>query len=241
LIIAIDGPAGSGKSTIAKLVAEKTGCLFLNSGSFYRGITLKAIEAVSDPSGEKAPSSTPVATDSGTFSPSGSETVPTLIDSQSLIKLAAGLTIEYTGERLHINGEDVEDLLHSDAVDAWVSQVSAVPEVRDIVNVNLKKNAAKRNVVCEGRDRCTVVFPDAEYQFYLDASIEVQVLRRFKQGVSGLTLDEIRASIRERDERDKNKAVGALKIAENATYIDTSHLTIVEVCDIILGKITLKE
>jgi cytidylate kinase len=88
---------------------------------------------------------------------------------------------------------------------------------------------------------CTVVFPDAEAQFYLDASIDVQAQRRFDQGVSGLSLAEIRAAILERDANDKKKAVGALKIAKKATYIDTSHLTISEVCDILLGKITLNE
>ena len=138
MIVAIDGPAGSGKSTVAKTIAQKTGALFLNSGSFYRGITLAWLRTV---------------------------TAPTTIDKQAIMARASGLRIDYADERLHINGEDVEDLLHSDEVDAWVSQVSAIPEIRAIVNVNLKKIAEKRSVVCEGRDMCTVVFPDADYQF----------------------------------------------------------------------------
>lgn len=83
----------------------------------------------------------------------------------------------------------------------------------------------------------TVVFPNAEYKFYLDASIDVQAERRFKQGVSNLSLEEIKESIRKRDEMDKNKAEGALKIAKDAIYLDTSLLTIDEVCEIILDKI----
>ncbi len=83
----------------------------------------------------------------------------------------------------------------------------------------------------------TVVFPNADYKFYLDASIDVQAERRFKQGVSELSLEEIKESIRKRDEMDKNKAEGALKKAEDAIYLDTSHLTIDDVCAIILAKI----
>jgi cytidylate kinase len=135
----------------------------------------------------------------------------------------------------------VEALLHSDEVDAEVSGVSAIPGVRTLVNGLLRNCAAARDVVCEGRDMCTVVFPDAECQFYLDASIEVQAERRFKQGVSDLTLEEIREKIRERDEDDKKKPVGALKKAVKAVYIDTTHLTISEVCAIKQSKIDLKE
>ncbi|MDR3312584.1 MAG: (d)CMP kinase [Spirochaetaceae bacterium] len=212
MVVAIDGPAGSGKSTVAKRIAGELGILFLNSGSFYRGITLAALRA-------------------------GIITDFQVGRKDALLSLAESLDMDYRQERLFIAGEDVEDDLHSDAVDAWVSPVSAVPEIRELVNRKIREVTGTQSVVCEGRDMTTVVFPDAEHQFYMDASIGVQAERRFKQGVSGLSLEEIQAAIQVRDENDKKKAVGALKIAPKAVYIDTSHLTISEVCAIIISKL----
>jgi small subunit ribosomal protein S1 len=211
MVIAIDGPAGSGKSTVARLVAERLGVSFLNSGSFYRGITLCVIRA-----GIKHH------------------------DERAVLSLAESLSLGYFDSRLTINGEDVEDLLHSDEIDALVSQVSEIVPLRHLVNEKISGIAKFRSIVCEGRDMTTVVFPDADYKFYLDASIDVQAERRYKQGVSSLSLDEIRESIRARDENDKKKEEGALKIVKNAIYIDTSRLTIEEVCEIILSKITIQ-
>jgi cytidylate kinase len=210
MVIAIDGPAGSGKSTVAKLIAERLGFTCLNSGSFYRGITLHVLRSGLD-----------------------------YRDQEAVLALAENLALEYRQSRLVINGEDVEDLLHSDPVDAQVSQVSAIVPLRHLVNRKIREIAKSVSMVCEGRDMTTVVFPDGDYKFYLDASIDIQALRRYKQGVSGLALEQIRESIRERDEKDKKKTEGALKIASNATYIDTSDLTIDEVCAIILKKVTL--
>uniref|UniRef100_UPI0007818050 (d)CMP kinase n=1 Tax=Treponema endosymbiont of Eucomonympha sp. TaxID=1580831 RepID=UPI0007818050 len=144
---------------------------------------------------------------------------------------------EYAHSCLVINGEDVEDKLHSDAVDAQVSAVSAVVPLRRIVNEKIRAVTESQNVVCEGRDMTTTVFPDADYKFYLDASIDVQATRRYQQGVSNLTLEEIKETIRARAESDKNKAEGSLKIASDATYIDTSGLTVDKVCAIIIDLI----
>ncbi len=208
MIVAIDGPAGTGKSTIAKLISEKLNITFLNSGSFYRGITLALLRA------EK-------------------------IDSpkEEIIELAESLDLDYVDNHLILNGEDVNDLLHQDIISEFSSPLSAIVELRHIVNKKLRKITEKQSVVCEGRDITTVVFPNAEHKFYLDASPEIRAKRRFNQGVSDMTLEEIEQAIRKRDEIDKNKEFGALKIAEDATYIDTSLLTIDEVCEIILSKI----
>ena len=208
MIIAIDGPAGAGKSTIAKLIAEKLNITFLNSGSFYRAITLSLLR----------------------------NNIP-LTDTNAEICHAEKLDLDYKNGRLFLNGEDVEDILHSDAIDLNASKVSCIVDVRHIVNKKIKMITKKISIVCEGRDMTTVVFPEAEYKFYLDASIEAQAKRRFNQGVSNLSLEEIAESIKKRDEIDKNKQEGSLKIAEDAHYIDTSDLTIEQVCAIILDKI----
>lgn len=208
MVVAIDGPAGCGKSTVAKIIADRLNITFLNSGSFYRGITLSLLRSGQD-----------------------------ISDQEAVIQLARSLDIDYVDSRLVINGEDVEDQLHTDQVDAHTAQVSSIIPLRHIVNEKIRHITKSLSIVCEGRDMTTVVFPDADYKFYLDASIDVQALRRFNQGVSKLSLEEIKETIRRRDEIDKAKAEGALKISPDATYIDTSDLTIEQVCEIIIRKI----
>lgn len=208
MVVAIDGPAGCGKSTVAKIIADKLSITFLNSGSFYRGITLSLLR-------------------------SGIQ----LDAQQEIVDFAKNLDIDYVNSRLVINGEDVEDFLHTDEVDAHTAQISSIIPLRHIVNEKIRHITRSLSIICEGRDMTTVVFPDAEHKFYLDASIDVQALRRFNQGVSNLSLEEIKEGIRKRDEIDKAKAEGALKIAPDATYIDTSDLTIEQVCEIIISKI----
>ena len=162
-----------------------------------------------------------------------------LTDENKILAYAENLDLDYVDNHLILNGEDVNHLLHQDIISEHASPISAIVELRHIVNKKLRKITEKQSVVCEGRDITTVVFPNAEHKFYLDASSDVRAKRRFDQGVSDLTLEEIKAAIEKRDEIDKNKKEGSLKIAEDATYIDTSLLTIDEVCAIILSKIHL--
>ncbi len=208
MVIAIDGPAGTGKSTIAALIAKKLGVTFLNSGSFYRALTIALLDSGTDLHDESA--------------------VPEFCRKQKL---------EYKDSRMFLNGKDIEDRLHDDRVSANVAQVSAIVPVRHLVNERMREITKSLSIVCEGRDMTTVVFPDADCKFYLDASIDVQAKRRFDQGVSGMSLEEIKEAIKKRDEIDKNKKEGALKIADDALYIDTSNLTIDNVCEIILAQI----
>lgn len=208
MVVAIDGPAGTGKSTVAHRVAKELNLTFLNSGSFYRALTLAAIEKNID-----------------------------LDDSQAVLELARNQKLDYIDSHLYLNDKDVDDLLHQDKVDANVSKVSSIISLRHLVNDRMREIVKSLNIICEGRDMTTVVFPKAEYKFYLDASIDVQAKRRFDQGCSGLSLEEVKAAIQKRDEMDKNKAEGALKRAEDAQYIDTSDLTIDDVCEIIISKI----
>ena len=160
-----------------------------------------------------------------------------LSDQEKVVAFCKKQKLEYKKSRLVLNGVDVEDHLHDDRVSKNVAQISAIVPIRHLVNDRMQEITKSLDIVCEGRDMTTVVFPQAEYKFYLDASLDVQAQRRFDQGVSNMTLEEIKESIRKRDEIDRSKAEGALKIAEDAVYVDTSNLTIDMVCEIILNKI----
>ncbi|OHD19407.1 MAG: cytidylate kinase [Spirochaetes bacterium GWD1_61_31] len=208
MIVAIDGPAGTGKSTIARMLAEKLSFIYVNSGSFYRAVTLAAHQAKLD-----------------------------FNDVASIETLLPGLVLGFRNHALYLNGKNVEADLHSDLIDAHVAQLSAIPAVRNTVNNVLRAYAKGRNLVMEGRDITTVVFPDAELKIYIDASPEARATRRFNQGTSQLSLIEIQAGIEERDRIDKAKTIGALKIAPEAWYLDTSDLTIAAVYDKINAKI----
>ncbi len=212
MVIAIDGPAGVGKSTIARCLARRTGFKYLVSGDLYRAITYGILVRGIDPADENL-----VIESIGTFD----------------ITIAA--------DRVFLNGQDIQDHLHTDTVDRWVAQVSAIVPVRKIVNALLRKIAEGADVIVDGRDITTVVFPDAECKFYLDASVEMRAKRRFAQGLSSLTLEEQMRAIEKRDAIDRNKPVGSLKLASDANYLDTSDLTIDEVCEKVLRAIPRKE
>lgn len=208
MVVAIDGPAGTGKSTVAHQVAKDLGLVYLNSGSFYRALTLSAIEAGISPD-----------------------------DADAVLEHAKKQKLDYVNARLILNGVDVDDKLHQDKVDSAVSKVSSIVELRHLVNARMREIVQDLSIICEGRDMTTVVFPNAEHKFFLDASIDVQAKRRFDQGVSDLTLEEIKAAIIKRDEMDRKKAEGSLKKSADSFYIDTSDLTISQVCEIIESKI----
>ncbi len=208
MIIAIDGPAGSGKSTIARMVAKGLGFTYVNSGSIYRAMTLRAIRLGVDPRDEAA-----------------------------VISCSRSAAIDYRDGRLCLDGDDVEEELRSAPVDALVAQLSAIPPLRDIVNGIVRRAAGATDAVVEGRDMTTVVFPEADAKFYLDASAGARASRRFEQGASESSLEAITRNIEMRDSIDKSKSVGALKIAPDAVYLDSSHLTIQQVYDKVYGKI----
>jgi cytidylate kinase len=210
MVIAIDGPAGSGKSTIARLLAERMGVTYINSGSLYRAIALGCIRRG-------------IGFD----------------ESDRALEYAKAAAIEYRNTQVFLDGEDVSGALHTDEIDKFTAPLSAIVPIRHVVNDLIRKIAGNIDAVVEGRDITTVVFPNAEHRFYLDASVESRALRRYGQGVSALSLEEIRRTIQERDEIDKNKTEGSLKIAPGVEYLDTSLLTIEQVYAKLIEKISI--
>lgn len=211
-VIAIDGPAGSGKGTITKIVADKLNLVYIDTGATYRCVALASLRNNIK-----------------------------LEETDKIINLAKTLNIDFdVNGHTYLNGEDVSDLIRSHEVTNIVSPVSSIPEVREIMVELQRKMAKNKNVIMEGRDITTVVFPDAKYKFYLDADVMERAKRRFKQneemGIES-NLDDIIDSIKKRDYNDMHKPVGALKRTNEQIYIDTTHLTIDEVVEEILKHI----
>ena len=208
MIVAIDGPAGVGKSSIAKMIAKELGLYYLNSGNFYRGVTYRILNLGLDPS-----------------------------KSEDCIKAAEGAKFDVKQGKFYLDGEEVEDKLHHPSIDLWSSKVSTIPEVRQIVNKRILDLTKKLSIVAEGRDMTTVVFPNAEHKFFFDALPEIRAKRRYDQNPQVMDYDTVLKEINERDAIDRNKPVGGLKIASDAIYIDTSYLTINQVCEKVIGAV----
>lgn len=192
-VIAIDGPAASGKSSVARELARQLGYVYVNSGAIYRAITWHILQKGIDPEdSERVTEALRLATITGA-----------LQDNES---------------RVLINGVDPADHLRDDRVNESVARISQFPVVRQIVAEKLHEHAHSHNLIVEGRDIGSVVFPDTPYKFYVDASAEVRLQRRAAQGGR----DEIAL----RDRADSSRSVSPLVIAKDACVIDTSHLTI---------------
>lgn len=226
MTVTIDGPAGSGKSTVAKMVGARSSLVYLNSGNIYRAITSGLLKRLGNAEMRRSISDKP----------------HTLVKTASRfhIVVSSGNDDAVPAQQGDIlfNGTLLGDeVLRSDLVDSLVAQVSSIPEIRELVNTILRKEALDKDVVVEGRDMSTIVFPHAELQFYLDASIQARAKRRLDQGISSLSYEELVESIANRDHIDKEKDVGALKLSPQARYLDTSDLTIEQVCEIVLESI----
>lgn len=208
-IIAIDGPSGSGKGTIAKEVAKRLNYTYIDTGAMYRCVSLKSIRD-------------DVKAD----------------DTEKLVDILKSIDIKLTNDgKCFLDGEDVSDKIRSLDVTKKVSKISLIVPLREVMKEKQREYAKKDNIVMEGRDITTVIFPNADYKFYLDASVEERANRRFKQnkekGIES-SYEDIVESIIERDNDDINREVGALKRTDDQIYIDSSNMTIEEVINKIM-------
>lgn len=215
LLIAIDGPAGSGKSTVSKMLAKALGILYIDTGAMYRALTLKAMRDGAD-----------------------------LEDEEALTALARSTKIDLEEDsgrlKVFLDGKDVAAFIRTPELTANIKYIARVPAVRNEM-VKLQRAVGKKSgAVLEGRDIGTVVFPDADYKFYLDASVDARAMRRHKELVQlgqKSSAKEIKKEIVIRDDSDSRRAVGALKKASDAIVIDTTNLSVDEVVEKILSHI----
>lgn len=220
LIVAIDGPAGAGKSTVARRLADKLDYVLVDTGAMYRAVALAATRA-----------GVPW---------NDSERVAGLARA---IVGARSLTFERDsrlGVRVKLAGEDVSEAIRTPAIAQGASTVSAQPEVRRALLELQRQAGADGGVVLEGRDIGTVVFPDAEVKFFLTASPEVRAHRRHEELVAkgqNVTFDETLAEVKERDARDEGRAVAPLRKAETAVLVDSTEMTIDETVTFMLAKV----
>lgn len=213
MIIAIDGPAGAGKSTIAKLLAEKLKFLYVDTGAMYRALTLKAENQNMD-----------------------------YADVFNLVKMAENTKILL--EKNHqgntsviLDGVDVSDAIRDPVITNVVFKVARIPEIRHIMVDWQREYANNHSIVMEGRDIGTVVFPNAQRKFYLDASTEIRAKRRMnelKEKGINVKIDQVMKQIEERDHKDKTRLCGPLKMADDAIHIDSSALDIPGVVKVML-------
>lgn len=211
-IIAVDGPSSSGKSTVAKKLAEKLNIEYLNTGSMYRAVTKYFLDK-----GIKEG------------------------DPIDFSKIFDQIKIVFDNNRIYLNGQDVSDEIRNDLVTKNVSWVSSIKEVREFLVHSQREIAKDTSFILDGRDIGTVVFPNAKYKFYLTASPRVRAQRRFDQGEIDKSLDEIEKDIIRRDDYDSNRKVSPLKKAQDAIEIDNSNLNIEETIDLMIRKMEEKD
>lgn len=197
-IIAIDGPSGSGKSTVSEILAKKLNIEYLNTGLMYRAVTKYFL-------------------DMGYNEETNDEILKELLNE---------ITIDFKEEKLYLNGTDVTKQLRNDKVTDNVSWVSARNYVREKMVDLQRKIAENTSFILDGRDIGTVVFPNAKYKFYLTASALTRAKRRFNQGESELSIEEIEKAIIKRDNYDSSRKESPLKVADGAIIIDSSDLNI---------------
>lgn len=204
--IAIDGPAGAGKSTISKKVARELGYVYIDTGAMYRTVGLKAVRC-------------------------GINTTDADGVSSILSDLDIDIRHEGVEQYIYLDGENVSDKIRTPEISMAASNVSAIPSVRVAMVDMQRKLAANHDVVMDGRDIATFVLPDAEVKIFLTASVEARAKRRYNELVEkgeSVTLEDVKQEMIQRDKNDSTREISPLKIADDATVIDTSDLTLEE-------------
>jgi len=210
--IAIDGPAGAGKSTVAKKIAEKLNILYLDTGAMYRSVTYYGIKNHVRGNDDKA-----------------------------LKTLFENMTIDFAEGKLLLNGKDISAEIRTPEVETQVSEFAANPLVREKLVEMQRKIAAGRSVVMEGRDIGTVVLKDTPHKFFLNATVEIRANRRLRQNQRSANLQTVKQEIERRDRIDSSREKDPLSIAPGSTVIDTSELTLDEVVALILKSVSEEE
>jgi len=214
MIIAIDGPAGAGKSTVAKILAKKLGFLYIDTGAMYRALTLKVLEQHVK-----------------------------INDEEGIIRLAQEIKIDLLHNpdgslTVKLDGVDVSLAIREPRITQFVSDVAKIKQVRQVL-VNMQREFGRKgNCVLDGRDIGTVVFPHAQRKFFIDASLDERVKRRFKelQGLAQtVTEDQVNKDLANRDKIDSTRQVSPLRRAADAIYIDTTDLSIDQVVERMSG------
>ena len=214
LLITIDGPAGAGKTTVSRALADRLGYRYIDTGALYRGVALAAQRQGIDPHNDDA-----------------------------LKKLCSGLELNFVQHKaglwLYLNGEDISDRIRSPEITMLASAISARPVVRDFL-LDLQKDLGKaKAAVFEGRDMGTVVFPEADVKFFLDASTLTRAQRRYaeQKSKSSQSLDEVERDIQRRDRNDSTRDVAPLKPAADAIVIDSTEMNVDEVVEYMVSRI----
>ena len=204
-IVAIDGPAGSGKGTVAKILAQECNLTYIDTGAMYRAIAYASLQNNIDISEE-----------------------------EKIVELAKNSKIDFIDGKTYLNGKDISKEIRTMEVTKIVSPISSIVKLREILVDMQREMAGNLDVIMEGRDITTVVFPNATYKFYLDATLDERANRRYKENKEKgmeVTLEEIKENISKRDYNDMHKEVGSLTRTEDAIYIDSTNLTIDEVVE----------
>ncbi|MCF6459736.1 (d)CMP kinase [Clostridium sp. Cult3] len=210
LVVAVDGPAGSGKSTISKKVADILNLEYIDTGAMYRALTLKVIGNGIDTN-----------------------------DEDSILRIMASTSIYFMGNHIYLDGTRVDEKIRENIINKYVSDVAKIKEVRREMVKMQQKLSKKSSVIMDGRDIGTVVLPHADFKFFITASIEERANRRYKEllskGEKNITYEQIFSEIERRDRIDSTREVAPLIKAEDAYEIDTTNMTIQQVVDEIIN------
>lgn len=206
-VVAIDGPAGTGKGTVAKIVAERLNLIYIDTGAMYRAVCVKALRNNIEPE-----------------------------EIEKIEKILKDISIKINKkdgkQQVLLDGEDVTEEIRTPLVDSYVAKFAAIKQVREKMTPLQREMRSEGNIIMEGRDITTVVFPDAEVKIYLDAEVEERAKRRYKQNLEkgiNCTYEEVLKSIKERHILETTREIAPLRQAEDAVYLDTTKLSIEEV------------